>query len=313
MVLVAICVVSVVPAQSAEETPVIRPEGLRPLGRRYEANVPDTLDLAERARLSVHGLTSFLNPQADYAPYGHTYFNANPPYLSDMPGGPPNWGKIAEALVVARLMCGSEENLQVDAKMLEGMLDSPWMDVNPAAPTPVSCGMQALVAVYQLDPHPALRKKIDAMAEAHHRAAKLRDGAAYYYDGPYDERETALGVTGYWLPVFIQGRAIRALTRWSALGGDPKHVELSGKLANFLLQPKYWVAEAEPKVVHGADHGHFNGHHHSYTQAMIGLLDYAEATHDPSMKQFVRESYEYLRNFGIARIGLFGEGCTTAT
>ena len=215
-----VCTLFGVQVQSAGETPAIRAEGLRPSGQRYEATVPDTLDLAERARLSVHGLTSFLNPEADYAPYGHAYFNANPPYLSDMPGGPPNWGKIAEALIMARLMCGSEENLQVDAKMLEGMLGSPWMKVNPVAPTPVSCGMQALMAVYQLDPHPALKQEIDAMAEAHFRAAKSADEAAYYYDGPYDERETALGVTGYWLPVFIQRRAIRALTRWSALGGN---------------------------------------------------------------------------------------------
>jgi len=34
-------------------------------------------------------------------------------------------------------------------------------------------------------------------------------------------------------------------------------------------------------------------------------------TNDAQLKQFVREGYEYLRNFGIARIGLFGEMCTT--
>ena len=39
----------------------VRSEMLEPVGRYYEATVPDTLDLAERARLSVHGLTSFLN------------------------------------------------------------------------------------------------------------------------------------------------------------------------------------------------------------------------------------------------------------
>ena len=84
---------------------------MKPRGTRYEAVVPDTLDLAERARLAVHGLTSFLNPAAGHAPYGHAYFNANPPYMSDMPGGPPNWGKIAEALLLARVMSGSEEHM----------------------------------------------------------------------------------------------------------------------------------------------------------------------------------------------------------
>jgi hypothetical protein len=43
----------------------------------------------------------------------------------------------------------------------------------------------------------------------------------------------------------------------------------------------------------------------------MGILCYAIATHDAPLKEFVRESYEYMRTFGIARIGLFGEGCTT--
>ena len=66
---------------------------IRPTGKRYKATVPDTLDLAERARLAVHGLTAFLDEKANYAPYGHTYWNGNPPYLADLPGRPPNWAK----------------------------------------------------------------------------------------------------------------------------------------------------------------------------------------------------------------------------
>jgi hypothetical protein len=68
---------------------IIREAALQPKGKRYRALVPDTLDLAERAKLSVHGLTCFRNEQANYGPYGHTYFDANPPYMSDLPGGPP--------------------------------------------------------------------------------------------------------------------------------------------------------------------------------------------------------------------------------
>ena len=38
-------------------------------GERYEAMVPDTLDLAERARLAIHAMTENPNPQADFEPY----------------------------------------------------------------------------------------------------------------------------------------------------------------------------------------------------------------------------------------------------
>jgi hypothetical protein len=88
-------------------------------------------------------------------------------------------------------------------------------------------------------------------------------------------------------------------------------LDFSEKLTRFLVQPKFWMPEAAPKAVTGADHGEFCGHHHSYTQALLGLLWYADAVNDARLKSFVRDSYEYMRTFGIARIGLFGEGCTT--
>jgi len=314
----ALIALSILPATAVlamEPGNALRGDALKPQGERYEASVPDTLDLAERARLAVHGLTSFLNPTADYAPYGHVYFNGNPAYLSDMPGGPPNWGKIAEALLMARVMSGSEENAGIDEKTFRGMLASPWMTMNPAAPTPVSVAMLALMTAWQLDPNADLRRIIDDIAEQHVQAAK--QGACeghpctYYYDGPSDDKDTALGRNGLWLSVFIQGRAIRPLVEWSALGGDRKWLDASGPLTRFLVQPKFWVPEAAPKAVTGSDHGQFSGHHHSYTQALLGLLWYADAVNDPRLRTFVRDSYEYMRTFGIARIGLFGEGCTT--
>ena len=299
------------PATADRPAKPINIQTLKPHGQYYQATVPDTLDLAERARLSVHALTCFLNPQADYAPYGHTYLNANPPYMSDMPGGPPNWGKIAESLIMARLMCGSAENLDIEQKTLQGMLASPWMVVNPEAPTPVSRAMLALMAVYQLDPNLDLKQIIDGMADSHRRAAKSHGGLAYYSDPPPDDRDTGIGVLGSWFPVFVNGCAIRALTRWSALSGSPAERGISGRLTDFIMQPKFWAGEAEPKAVVSAEHGHFSGHVHGYTQGLRGLLWYADATNNARLKEFVRDSYEYVRNLGIARIGLFGEACTT--
>src|ERR1041385_3487774 len=88
---------------------VLTPQRLKPKGEYYDAFVPDTLDLAERARLTVHGLTSFLNPKQNYAPYGQGWFNVRVPYLTSKliggsDSGAPNWGKIAEAVMMARVM-----------------------------------------------------------------------------------------------------------------------------------------------------------------------------------------------------------------
>src|SRR6185295_4043062 len=64
-------------------------------------------------------------------------------------------------------------------------------------------------------------------------------------------------------------------------------------------------------AIYAPDHAHFSGHLHSYTQGLMGLLWYADATHNQRIKEFVRDGYEYCRNFGLARLGLFGEGCAT--
>jgi hypothetical protein len=64
---------------AADPVRLVSEAALPPVGQRYHAIVLDTLDLAERARLSVHGLTCCLDERANYGPYGHTYFDATPP------------------------------------------------------------------------------------------------------------------------------------------------------------------------------------------------------------------------------------------
>src|SRR5438105_5790187 len=51
-------------------------------GRSYEDNVPDTLDIGERARLGVHVLTSITDPEVDDEIYWSCHFFRNPPRLN---------------------------------------------------------------------------------------------------------------------------------------------------------------------------------------------------------------------------------------
>jgi len=266
-----------------------------------------------------------MDEHANYGPYGHAYFDANPPYFSDLPGGPPNWGKIIESLLMARMMCGSTENLDIEASTLRGMLSLPvflpdgksyayardYLVVNPVAPTPLSRSMLALMVLQQIAPSPELRALIDRMAQDHVRTAQRGSGGFFYSDPPPSTGDTRIGVLGNGFPIFMNGCAIRALCRWSDLSGDRGYLDTAGGLARFALQDRFWEPEAVPKAVVGAEHGQFSGHTHSYTQFLMGLLCYANARNDAHLKEFVRSSYEYIRNFGIARIGNFGEGCTT--
>ena len=38
-------------------------------GKRYEVEIPDTLDLAERARVALNGLSGVLDPEFNYEMY----------------------------------------------------------------------------------------------------------------------------------------------------------------------------------------------------------------------------------------------------
>jgi len=157
---------------------------LKPKGQYYDATVPDTLDLAERARLTVHGLTTFLNPYRNYAPYGQGWFNVRVPYLTSKliggsDSGAPNWGKIAEALMMARMMSGSQENLDIDGKTFKGMVA--WMPDYGTVPS--SRAMHALMAMNQLHPDPKLVETIGRLADSFNKSAKHRETGVVFYEG----------------------------------------------------------------------------------------------------------------------------------
>jgi hypothetical protein len=285
---------------------VITLDLIQPRGHYYQATVPDTLDLAERARLAVHGLTSFLDPAMNYAPWGHFAFDNATPALLDRAGGPPNWGKIAEAIIRTRVMCGSTEGLDTELRSLKGMIEYLTPDtINPIAPCPISRAMIALNWLYQFNPNPALGNLINAYSHAHLSAAKNKDDYSYYNESqPY-------GLIGYGDHPHDDGTALRAITFWGTTIGDARCLALAGRLTRGLMLPAFWAPEVEPKVVVPADRAHFYGHMHSYLCALMGMAWYADAARDAQTMDFVRAGYEYERNFGLARVGLFGEGCTS--
>ena len=309
-----LAVLTICSAALAMETPELSlsDDLLIPKGDYYEATVPDTLDLAEHARLSVRGLTRFLNPDKDFSPYGHAFFNVKPPIMTNVwAQGPHNWGKISDGLIQTRLICGSKENLELEEKTLRGMLK--WAKEDGS--TPLARIMLALMSLERQHPDPGLHRVIERMAASFATAAKGDEERAYFYDFeqlPPDNKDTKLGIIGYGWHAFIQGNALRTLSRWHMQSGDAASIQLATRLKNFTLDPILWEGEEGPKAVVGEEHAHFRGHHHSYLTGLLGLLWYAEATHDTRLMQFVRDGYEHYRTFGIARVGLFGEGCSVA-
>src|SRR5262245_55380660 len=64
-------------AKLPDTTELLKEETIRPRGERYSAEVPDTLDLADHARLAINAMTH-LRPEAAYA-LTQGFILSNPP------------------------------------------------------------------------------------------------------------------------------------------------------------------------------------------------------------------------------------------
>ena len=88
-------------------------------GVRYADRVPDTLDLAERARLAINALTGLADPSADYECYFLVQINRKPMVMShewsDFVGEQP---KFMEALTLLRAVTGDSRARDVDLGMM---------------------------------------------------------------------------------------------------------------------------------------------------------------------------------------------------
>lgn len=89
-------------------------------GRRYSALIPDTLDLQDRAALSINGLTGPTNPEADYEMYFMVYFRNKPMMSPEI--GLECQAKFQESLPLMRLISGGDFNSHVDRRWMEATL-----------------------------------------------------------------------------------------------------------------------------------------------------------------------------------------------
>ena len=92
-------------------------------GQTYDDRVPDTLDIAERAKLGVNALTSVTDPAADYHIYWVAEFYRNPPVMRHDYGdyGVQVIEGFLEALPLLRVATG-DENSPVDVAWMQSFL-----------------------------------------------------------------------------------------------------------------------------------------------------------------------------------------------
>jgi hypothetical protein len=93
------------------------------LGSYYEAEVPDTLDLAEHARLGINHFTEAIRQNLDSEMIMGVKYGADhsAKAVMHMTGIACCQAKSMEAMAMERLMSGSQQNLEQEAKMVDMM------------------------------------------------------------------------------------------------------------------------------------------------------------------------------------------------
>lgn len=302
--------------------------------------MPDTLDLAERAALALNALTRAADVDHYYESYQCAHFDHNPPYVSYRWEGP-CLAKPIQAIPMMRVMSGSDQLAGIEAKMLESMFkdigeDGLWWQKIEGRPWraetfktdqvwPVAQGrlMEALMEWYQLDQNPRWLDIVGNMARGLGKIALRKEdrswfaGDIYTRDGwgkdntvsaevmiksqfgGFTEQEPA-GVNGYNL-----GLPLRGLVAWHKVSGDRDALELADRLARFYMKPAMWPRPDGPSMVVSHEHGHLRSHFHTATFGVMGLLQYAIYRNDARLIRFCADFYEFMRCFGISRIGFF--------
>ena len=299
-------------------------------GENYEADVPDTLDLASRARIAINGLTRSVDPEHDYEHYFLILYMKDPPEMwhtgsGDMSCCNPKW---SESLPMMRIMSGSELNVAIEQKMMDamvGMIDAdglyavpptkdheaePWRPVGGSSICAFGNGrmMLAMIAWYERSRDPIWLERIRKMGQGLSKTAVHKDGYAFFpcMGGSGDEAEQNILKSSDG-PV-CQGQPIRALARYYELSGDKEALHFAGELVNFCMKEQLWTdREKQWKWINAAEHGQHQGQPHSYTLALRGILEYAYVTNDATLKEFVKNGYEWQRSWGISEIGCFGD------
>lgn len=334
-------------------------QDLRTEAARCEDTIPATLDLADHGRMAINGILGSLNPDRDYECAFLTIFDRHPPYMlhwSSMVSGV--MPKYVEALPLLRQMTGSAGQMDLQDGFMKAMLKNmeedglpydrassrrPWnsgvgygvqgWEEDYTCPAGDARLLNGLTYWHQATGDDVWKQRAKRTAERLLELAIVRDDIAYYpncglgndfsyprvsgwttTDPPDNPEMGAEGAT-----LFYQFQPLRGFARYYRLSGDERFLAISRKFAALGLKRNFWGADHDMHREPGAERGHFRKHLHAGLAAVRGLLDYAVVADDCRLKLLARDSYEWARQHGIHRLGIFAnhpdlatEGCTLA-
>jgi len=304
--------------------------------------VPDTLDLVERAKLGLNALIGTIDTEHGYEPFMHSVFTA-PPYMmhisSMMSGVLP---KYLEALPLVRAMTGSTFGWDTEQNLLEVIYqntshDGLIYDCQEGRPWNVGVGygdadwkedyaniagngrwVCAADFYRQATGDGEWEKRLERAAVRICELTVEKDDYAYYpnlgcgndfsypkHSGWTHTDEPATGTEGCeGATTFYQSLPIRGMVKLYNLNGDKKILDICKKITAFVMRPRFWGGHKEYNETFGAKRGHWWNHPHATLGGQRGLLEYAIAAEDFEVLEFVHDSYQWYRQNSCVPLGL---------
>ena len=315
-------------------------------GKYYEAVVPDTLDLAERASLSVNILTEALDPKYDYEIYWIIDLLAKEPIMYHTPDYIVET-KFFQSLPLVRNASGSRQNLDIEEFLMKKYLHMQGEDglfYYPIKGKP-----------WALPSEPVVWAGLDYLPSGEYWAPLMMQGrilgglcayAGKYPDGPWKDAANRLveglkrvtifedDIAYLFLNCTEPGKEVikpekrpvgfrAAINGWLSQGlvqtyrymGNTDALSLALKLMTYVMRDSGYFGldgrfnEEFPGMT-GKEK--FTGdsiviHFHAHTTQIVAALDVVLATGDEELLESALKAYEYAVSQGSRTLGFFPE------
>lgn len=306
-------------------------------GERYEALVPDTLDLQERARLALHALTEVTDPLADYEPYWIVAFRSDPPFMMHNSWQGPGAPKFMWAASLMRLVSGVEQNLHVERRWMETALQCqgadgliyiptrgrPWAYVwypehalaqgqqiaealggQELTPFGSATMLSAMAHFAKRDDNPVWRKALRRIVEGLSALAVEAGDVAFFWPSIFvATRDRSVKAEMPTNPFECEATVVPhgLVHAYRLLGYEPA-LTLARKFIGYLRQTFYG-----PGGEFLASPGDpWNAHFHCHARGLLAMEEYAEAADDQELMEFVARGYEWAREVAATHRIMYG-------
>ena len=318
----------------------INPDAPQPIvpdypGQSYEALVPATLDLAERARLCVNALTETTDPDYDDEMYWIIDLLAREPAMYHSVDDHVQ-AKFFQALPLNRTQCGGEQNLDVEHRLMHTYLKMQGPDgllYIPIKGRPWALPAEA--SAWAIDPLPtgehwcsmcpsgrvlgafcvyALKDPAGPWADAARRLARglmnfcIVEGDAAYLPGNAVEPGQTLpkpAAPPRGLRAAYNGWVAEGLAKCARTLGDRQAGEMALKLMRYVLRDSGYFGPNGTFTEEFAGTGEI--HFHAHTCQILSALEVVQATGDEQLLELARTAYDYAVSQGETLVGFFPE------